>query len=131
MATALTSNRRVGDVVKYETLADKGHCRKEATVNVTAAFQNGTVIKNDGDDTFSILATADVATLGTTEVGIVVDDVVYDGTTGDRTITVMTLHRQGEAGIAWEALSFADTIADEPAVIAALEARGFNVLTQV
>lgn len=132
MSTVLTSQRKLGDVVKYEELVSKGHCRQTATVNVTSAFQVGTVVDNDGDGTYSIVAAADVATLAT-DVAIVIDDAVYDGVTGDRSIVILSLNRGGEAGVAGAALSFADALSgpQRATVYAALEAKGFQVLTQV
>lgn len=132
MAAILSSRPEISDVVLYEQLKEYGHCRLDATVNVTAAFQIGTVVDNDGDGTYSIVAAADVATLNA-DVAVVIDDAVYDGTTGDRTITLLQMPALGVAGVKDIGLAFADALSagQKTTVYNALKAKGINVITTV
>lgn len=135
MTKIATRPAKLGEVLKAELLMEHGFARKAATVNVTSTMEIGSVVKTDGDGTYSIVVAANVATLPT-DVGIVVDNALYDNkTTGDREIAILVggPGASGGAIVVKEALKFGDALsaAQVNTVVAALEARGIKVGTQV
>ena len=132
MPSILDSKQEISDVVLYELLKEYGHCRVNATVNVTSVFEIGTVVDDDGDGTYSGVAAADVATLNA-NVAIVIDDRVYDGTTGDRVITLLQMPAGGVAGVKIDGLKYLDalTAGNKLTVQAALAAKGIKSIVSV
>ena len=133
MAAIWTNSPEISDVVLYEEKKDIGFCRKQATVNVTAAFKIGTVVEDTiGDGTYDGINAAATATLSA-DVGIVIDDAVYDGVTGDRTITILNMPAGGIAAIKDTGLAFLDALdaAQTLIVTNALAARGMKIYQTV
>lgn len=133
MPSIATSNRTIGDVVKHEDLTQRGICRTQATVLAATGMQIGSVLKSDGDGTYSWVEDADVAGLPA-DVGILIDEGIYDGVTGDRTLTLLNTPVPGaNTVIAKDTLSYGDTVSAPNQVIveAALAARGILLVDQV
>lgn len=133
MPSIATSNRTIGDVVKHEDLTQWGICRTQATVLAATGMQIGSVLESDGDGTYSWVEDADVAGLPA-DVGILIDEGIYDGVTGDRTLTLLNIPVPGaNAVIAKNTLSYGDAVSAPNQVIveAALAARGILLVDQV
>ena len=132
MASILDSKPEISDVVLYESEKARGHCRIQATVNVTSAFQIGTVVDNDGDGTYTGILNAGVGTI-TADVAVVIDDAVYDGVTGDRTITLLQMPALGIAGVKKGGLAYLDAVSDSNKLIveAALALKGMKTFITV
>ena len=131
MAAIQSRKPKVGSVVKMEFGREHGYERKDATVAVDATSVIGTVVKADGDGTYSTVVAADVATLPA-DIGIIVDDALYDSDTlGDRTLALLVggPGASGGAIVKRDALAFGDalTSAQIDTVAAALEALGIKV----
>ena len=132
MASILTSKPEISDVILYEQFKEYGHCRITATVNVTAAFEIGTVVDNDGDGTYTGILNAGVGTINA-DVAVVIDDAVYDGVTGDRTIALMQMPAGGVAGLKKGGLKYLDTVSASNKLIveAALALKGMKTFLTV
>lgn len=77
--TALAARpTKSGSVIVTEYGVAVGFNREAATVNVTDVTVVGTVLKDDGDSTWSPVVAADVATIAGTKLAIVIDDYLYD-----------------------------------------------------
>lgn len=77
--TALAARpTKSGSVIVKEYGADVGFNREAGTVNVADNTVVGTVVKDDGDSTWSPVVAADVATIAGTTLAIVIDDYLYD-----------------------------------------------------
>lgn len=62
MTQIATRPTKLGNLLKSEFWPSHGYGRKSLTVAVTSTTEIGAVVKNDGDDTYSIVSAADVAT---------------------------------------------------------------------
>lgn len=135
MPQVASRKAKVGSVVKGEFMSHQGYERKSLTVLVTSTMENGAVVQNDGDDTYSIVSAADVATLSA-DLGIVIDDTIYtSGVTGDQAIACLKggPGASGGAIVVREALKFGDALSagQVDTVVAAIEALGIFVGQQV
>ena len=133
MASILDSKQEISDVVLFEDWKEYGLCRSKETVNVTAAFEIGTVCEDTvADNTYDGILAADVATLSA-DVVIVIDDAIYDGVTGDRSITVLKPDVNASCGVKIAGLKYLDTLTsgNKLTVQAALAAIGIKSFTTV
>lgn len=134
MTLVATYPTKLGELLKAEFMSAHGYERDSRTVNVTATMEIGAVVKTDGDGTYSIVAAADVAALPA-DIAIVIDDRIYDGTTGDRAVACLAggPGASGGAVVVREQLKFGDalTSGQVDTVVAAIEALGIKVGTQV
>lgn len=134
MTLVATYPTKLGELLKGEFKPEHGYMRSIATITVNANDEIGTVYASDG----TVLIAADVAGLvgdGTDGLQILIDDRVYDGTTGSRDLAVIAGGPGGSGGaiVVREQLKFGDALSagQIDTVVAAIEAQGIKVGTQV
>lgn len=120
-----------GEVIAFEE--DKGYSRDKGTVTVSAAMEVGAVLR-DNAGTWEQVVAADVATIGSDDLAVLVDDAVYalKGTvTLPDDITLGVLVR--EAKVAKQALSFGDALssAQKNSVVAQLATQGILAVDRI
>jgi len=131
MPSILTSKPEISDVVLYEQFKEYGHCRVNDTVTVTAGMEIGTVVEWDTTKYVAVL-NGGVALLDT-NVAVIIDDAVYDGVTGDRTLTLLQMPAGGVAGVKIGGLQYQDAVsaANKLIVQAALAVKGMKSFVTV
>jgi hypothetical protein len=129
MASIETRPTKIGNLVKKEFWIDNGYCRSPETLLLTGNAEIGMVYETDGDGTYSEVTAAKVATLDA-DIVVLIDDAVYGAGTGD---TLLNTLKRGPVTIVREQLKFGDVLSggQVDTVVAALEALGFQVGTQV
>lgn len=133
MAAAKIATRTIkpSQVVVYEDYKEFGHCRTVDTVTVAPGMDVGAVVQLKSGK-YTWVAAADVATLNA-DVRIVVDLDTPNTVAGDASLVTLSMAAKGVAGVAKGGLLFKDTLTSGQldTVIAALNAKGIKVLTQV
>lgn len=138
MASLQTRPQRLGDVVKAELWMDHGYENSTETVLVASGMEVGTVVKSDGDGTYSTVVAADVATLPA-DIAIVVDNVIYEevGVTVGQDNDILVMKggpgASGAAVVVREGLLFGDALSSGQVdtVVAQLQAQGIKVATRI
>lgn len=137
MSKIATRKTKQGDLLKGEFMPQVGYERAVLTTLVDSAMEIGTVVKTDGDGTYSTVVAADVATLPA-DIAVVIDPTIYESDFSTPADTdIACLHggpgASGGAVIVREQLKFGDSLSagQVDTVVAAIEARGIKVGTQV
>lgn len=120
-----------GEVVAFEE--DKGYSRAKGSVTVSAAMEVGAVLR-DNAGTWEQVVQADVATIGSDTLAVLVDDEVYNlkqtvTLPADLDLGVLVRH----AEVVKQNLTFGDALSagNKDSVVARLEALGILMVDRV